>query len=164
MDNNDLLSYWIKTHSYSLHQIAYKLVGNRHSTEDIVQETFKSAWYSIDSYDKTLNEKGWLTTILKRRVVDYWRKKKSRGNNIPNGLGYTIVAKDIKDSSSLEYSQKINDSLNSIHPRLKETFLCVAIEGLTHKETASKLGIPVGTVLSRVYRAKEQLRECLNSI
>jgi len=161
MNNSDLLSYWIKTHTNSLHQIAYKLVGNTHSTEDIVQETFKSAWDSIDSYDKTLNEKYWLTTILKRRVVDYWRKKRSRGSNIPSDVEYTIVAPKSQEPSDLEYSTEINNSLDSINPLFKESFLLVEIDGLTHPEAALKLGVPVGTVLSRVYRARRELRKLL---
>jgi len=161
MNNSDLLSYWIKTHTNSLHQIAYKLVGNTHSTEDIVQETFKSAWDSIDSYDRTLNEKYWLTTILKRRVVDYWRKKRSRGSNIASGSEYTIMAPKSQEPSDLEYSTNINISLDSINPLFKESFLLVEIDGLTHPEAAVKLGVPVGTVLSRVYRARKELRKLL---
>ena len=161
MNNSDLLSYWIKTHTNSLHQIAYKLVGNTHSTEDIVQETFKSAWDSIDSYDRNLNEKYWLTTILKRRVVDYWRKKRSRGSNIPPDVEYTIVAPKSQEPSDLEYSTEINNSLDSINPLFKESFLLVEIDGLTHPEAALKLGVPVGTVLSRVHRARTQLRVLL---
>lgn len=161
MNNSDLLSYWIKTHTNTLHQIAYKLVGNTHSTEDIVQETFKSAWDSIDSYDRTLNEKYWLTTILKRRVVDYWRKKRSRGSNIPSGVEYTIIAPKSQEPSDLEYSTNINISLDSINPLFKESFLLVEIDGLTHPEAAVKLGVPVGTVLSRVYRARRELRKLL---
>ena len=161
MNNSDLLSYWIKTHTNSLHQIAYKLVGNTHSTEDIVQETFKSAWDNIDSYDRTLNEKYWLTTILKRRVVDYWRKKRSRGSNIASGSEYTIIAPKSQEPSDLEYSTNINNSLDSINPLFKESFLLVEVEGLTHPEAALKLGVPVGTVLSRVHRARTQLRVLL---
>ena len=161
MNNSDLLSYWIKTHTNHLHQIAYKLVGNTHSTEDIVQETFKSAWDSIDSYDRTLNEKYWLTTILKRRVVDYWRKKRSRGSNIASGVEYTIIAPKSQEPSDLEYSTNINISLDSINPLFKESFLLVEIDGLTHPEAAVKLGVPVGTVLSRVYRARKELRKLL---
>ena len=161
MNNSDLLSYWIKTHTNSLHQIAYKLVGNTHSTEDIVQETFKSAWDNIDSYDRTLNEKYWLTTILKRRVVDYWRKKRSRGSNIASGSEYSIIAPKSQEPSDLEYSTNINNSLDSINPLFKESFLLVEVEGLTHPEAALKLGVPVGTVLSRVHRARTQLRVLL---
>ena len=161
MNNSDLLSYWIKTHTNSLHQIAYKLVGNTHSTEDIVQETFKSAWDNIDSYDRTLNEKYWLTTILKRRVVDYWRKKRSRGSNIASGSEYSIIAPKSQEPSDLEYSTNINNSLDSINPLFKESFLLVEIDGLTHPEAAVKLGVPVGTVLSRVYRARRELRKLL---
>ena len=161
MNNSDLLSYWIKTHTNSLHQIAYKLVGNTHSTEDIVQETFKSAWDNIDSYDRTLNEKYWLTTILKRRVVDYWRKKRSRGSNIASGSEYSIIAPKSQEPSDLEYSTEINNSLDSINPLFKESFLLVEVEGLTHPEAALKLGVPVGTVLSRVHRARTQLRVLL---
>ena len=161
MNNSDLLSYWIKTHTNNLHQIAYKLVGNTHSTEDIVQETFKSAWDNIDSYDRTLNEKYWLTTILKRRVVDYWRKKRSRGSNIASGSEYSIIAPKSQEPSDLEYSTNINNSLDSINPLFKESFLLVEVEGLTHPEAALKLGVPVGTVLSRVHRARTQLRVLL---
>ena len=59
-------------HGAALYRIAYRLVGDRHEAEDMVQETFRSAWKSRANFEAGRGDRAWLVSILRRRTVDRW--------------------------------------------------------------------------------------------
>src|SRR5262245_66035019 len=64
----------VDEHGPALYRIAYRLVGDRHEAEDVVQETYRSAWKSRESYDSGRGDRAWLAAILRRRVIDRLRR------------------------------------------------------------------------------------------
>jgi len=148
----------VEEHGPALYRLAYRLVGDRHEAEDVVQETFRSAWKSRDRFLKGQGERAWLTAILRRRTADYWRHKGSRRNvSSPEFPG------DVCSPESPEqgYIDPIQRALDQLPEELRETLLLVVVGELTHQQAAEMLGIPIGTVLSRVSRARMRLREAL---
>jgi len=150
---------WVQDHGPSMYRMAYRLVGDRHEAEDLVQEAFRSAWKSRKLYDCTRGERAWLTAILRRRIVDYWRRS-------PN---LHIITSDSPPEISIpgfdplanDYTDEMQRALNTLPLELKETLLLVVVAELTHQEAADLLDVPLGTVLSRVSRARGRLREYL---
>jgi RNA polymerase sigma-70 factor (ECF subfamily) len=143
----------------NLFRMAFRMVGDRHEAEDVVQETFRSAWKSRRLYRTGGTGRGWLATILRRRVADHWRKPTppkpiSGEQNIEIA---TLPEDPLRD----EYTDEMQRALGHLPPDLKETLLLVVVAGLTHQEAADQLEIPLGTVLSRVSRARRKLREYL---
>jgi RNA polymerase sigma-70 factor (ECF subfamily) len=143
----------------NLFRMAFRMVGDRHEAEDVVQETFRSAWKSRRLYRTGGSGRAWLATILRRRVADHWRKPTppkpiSGEQNIEIG---TLPEDPLRD----EYTDEMQRALGHLPPDLKETLLLVVVAGLTHQEAADQLKIPLGTVLSRVSRARRKLREYL---
>ena len=65
---------WVTDHGPALYRMAYRMVGDRHEAEDLVQDAFRSAWKSRRLFDVNRGERAWLASILRRRVVDRWRK------------------------------------------------------------------------------------------
>lgn len=141
----------------TLYRIAYRMVGDGHVAEDIVQETFRSAWKSRQRYESGRGDRAWLATILRRRVVDHWRRKKPV-DTVGGDAVYEIVVDD-PDPLSDELSSQLQDGLDQLPKPLRETLLLVVVGELTHQEVADMLGIPIGTVLSRVSRARSRLRQ-----
>src|SRR5690242_13691092 len=72
----------VAEHGPALYRTAYRMVGDRHEAEDLVQETYRSAWKSCRSYQAGLGERAWLAAILRRRVVDRWRRRA-----LPSAIG-----------------------------------------------------------------------------
>lgn len=148
-------------HGPSLYRVAYRMTGDQHEAEDIVQETFRSAWKSRGRYQASKSsgggEKAWLTSILRRRVVDRWRKR-----SFPTVTGGELML-DVEGATSDPladgYTDEMQLALNRLPAELKESLLLVVVGELTHQEAADLLGAPLGTVLSRVSRARERLRE-----
>jgi RNA polymerase sigma-70 factor (ECF subfamily) len=147
----------VTEHGPALYRMAYRMIGDRHEAEDIVQETYRSAWTSRNGYQTGRSERAWLAAILRRRVVDRWRRQTLPG---PSGGDFTPeVEVPSGDPMANEYTDEMQHSLDRLPLELRESLLLVVVGELTHQEAADLLGVPLGTVLSRVSRARERLRE-----
>jgi len=151
----------VEEHAPALYRMAYRLVGDRHDAEDMVQETFRSAWKSRHRYEEGRGDRAWLVSILRRRVVDRWRKGKNL--KLISSDSPPEVSVEGEDPLALHYSDEVQRALNQLDEKLRETLLMVVVGELTHQEVADELGIPLGTVLSRVSRARRRLRELLTA-
>jgi RNA polymerase sigma-70 factor (ECF subfamily) len=152
----------IDDHASALYRIAYRLVGDAHEAEDIVQETLRSAWKSREHFEFGRGERAWLAAILRRRVIDRWRRVGHRLTLL--GEGTPEVASADSDPSANGYTDEMQQALSQLPPELRESLLMVVVGGLTHQEAADTLGVPLGTVLSRVSRARERLRKYLREL
>ena len=147
----------VADHAPSLYRVAYRMVGDRHEAEDIVQDTFRSAWRSRSRFQAGRGERAWLSSILRRRVVDRWRRR-----SFPTVVGgelHVDVVVEAADPLVDDYTDEMQRSLDRLPAELRESLLLVVVGELTHQEAANLLGIPLGTVLSRVSRARARLRE-----
>ncbi len=146
-------------HGPALYRTAYRMVGDAHEAEDIVQETFRSAWKSRQRYESGRGDRAWLSSILRRRVIDRWRKRPQ-----PRTFGDEIQFEpsvDGDDPLANDFSDEVQHGLDQLPVQLRETLLLVVVGELTHQEVADLLEIPLGTVLSRVSRARTRMREYL---
>ena len=154
---------WVEEHSSELYRYAYRLGGRRELAEDLVQETFYHAWRSFSSLHELDKARPWLYRILRNRYSHYVRAQVRR----PQGVALDSVA-DRRDPSApnpvadLGQSDELTAALAGLEDRFREPMLMVFLEGKTCREAADELGVPLGTVLSRIHRARKTLREQLN--
>jgi RNA polymerase sigma-70 factor (ECF subfamily) len=149
----------IHEHAPALYRIAYRLVGDCHDAEDVVQETLRSAWKSRSNFERGRGQRAWLAAILRRRVIDRWRRAGRR--MVLVGDGPLDVPASTADPSTGGFTDEMQQALSQLPPELRESLLLVVVGELTHQETANALGVPLGTVLSRVSRARQRLRKNL---
>lgn len=150
---------WVREHVAVLYKVAYRLVGSPHDAEDVVQDTFRSAWTSRELYDSARSERAWLLAILRRRVADHWRSREPRHHLLdaePASPG-----RSEPDPFADELSSAMQRGLTLLPDEIRETLLLVVVGELTHQEAADIQGVPLGTVLSRVSRGRRRLREAL---
>ena len=151
----------VEEHGPVLYRIAYRMLGDSHEAEDVVQEAFRSAWRSRSRYVRGRGDRAWLASILRRRVIDMWRRHPPP---IPlGGDGAPEIGVPPVDPFAEEFTDEVQAALLRLPEELRETLLLVVVGDLTHQEVADLLGIPLGTVLSRVSRARTRLREYLLS-
>lgn len=151
---------WADDHLQVLHRVAYRLLGSGHDAEDVVQETFRSAWVSRHLFDASRSERAWLLAILRRRVADSWRHRRDR--ELPLGDGtLDIAAQSSPAPWDDELSSQVQRALGRLTAEVRETLLLVVVGELTHQEAADLLHVPLGTVLSRVSRGRSRLRQYL---
>ena len=148
----------VAEHGPTLYRMAYRMVGDRHEAEDIVQETFRSAWKSRRLFEPGRGDRAWLASILRRRAADHWRRRP-----LPVFASDTQPEIGIEGDDPLRdgYTDEMQRALGRLPNELRESLLLVVVGELTHQETADLLGVPLGTVLSRVSRARRRLREYL---
>lgn len=145
-------------HLESLMRTAVRLSGDRARAEDAVQETFLRAWRSFRTYQPETNCRAWLFRILLNVL------KKAAGKKRRDPLA---EAEDVEVSSKVvplfpdtegNSRQDILAAVNRLTPEFRDVLWLVIVEGFAYKEAAQILDIPIGTVMSRLYRARRELR------
>ena len=158
-------------HMKALYNFAFHLTYDEENANDLVQETFLKAYRFIDSYQKGTNSKAWLFKILKNEFINNYRKKVKRPVNVDfeDVVNYH-ESDDASYVGSLDLRQEIFQNmmgdeitiaLNSLPVDFKTIILLCDIEGFTYEELAKILDIPIGTVRSRLFRARNMLKEKL---
>jgi len=149
----------VADHSAVLYRMAYRMCGDRHEAEDLVQDTYRSAWKSRRLFEHGKGERAWLAAILRRRSADRWRRRQPAAS-LPDGAA-PEVSQAPDDPLKNDFTDEMQRALSQLPEELRETLLLVVVGELTHQEVADLMAIPLGTVLSRVSRARNRLREYL---
>jgi len=165
-ERKKLYEYLVRSQAADLYRFAFRLCGERETAQDLVQETYGEAWRSLDKLRETDKARAWLFTILRYRHAHFQRDSGRRQRElVPLELADSVAdctGADILDT--LAGRDDLQKALDSLHSRFKEPFLMVFLEGLSCAETARQLGVPLGTVLSRIHRARTMLRQALNNL
>lgn len=124
------------------------LVG-REEADDAAQDTFMRAWRSAPTFRAEASAKTWLLTIAKRSCFELSNKKKRRPT--PSALGAGSVSPDMTEQVDIE------DLIGRLDPDRRTALVLTQILGLTYDEAAHVCGCPVGTIRSRVARARADM-------
>jgi|SRR4051794_23527596 RNA polymerase sigma-70 factor (ECF subfamily) len=145
-------------HAPSLLRFALRLTGNCFEAEDLVQETFLLAWRGFGQFESGTNAHAWLFRIL----MNVFRQQKRKGRLLfaTEPLARAVQATQPSSHASVEVIQAF-DRLGS-HQRI--VLLLAVVEGFRCREISEILNIPIGTVMSRLSRAREVMRELLSEV
>lgn len=166
----------VDRHSRGMFRLALSMSGSRSDAEDICQETFVGAFKSLKSFDGRASVKTWLTRILIRRAAKIWNKQKhdrrtlsldresdagaGRRENAGNSIGdHVSVASAV---SAVDQRLDLMEVIRTLAPEFRDTVILREVEGLSYQEIADALNVPRGTVESRLYRARAELRKKLS--
>lgn len=145
-----------------LYRYARRCTGESNAAEDIVQDTFCAAWRSIHTLRDPEKSRAWLFQILRHRYSRWLQQQKQHISPTASSSRANVLQFSHYDPRpQLEGNDLLQVGLNALKQRYKEPFLMVFLLGMTCEETAKTLDIPVGTVLSRIHRAKQRLRAYL---
>jgi RNA polymerase sigma-70 factor (ECF subfamily) len=144
----------------SLRAFAVSLTNSRDRADDLVQETLMRAIAHIDRFQPGTNMHAWLFTILRNLFHSDFRKRKREVED-PDG-SYTARLKTHPDQHThLDYEDFLT-ALAKLLPEQREALLLVGAQGMSYEEAAQVTGVPVGTVKSRVNRARNRLATLLD--
>lgn len=160
-------------HMDALFNFGYHLTYNEEDANDLVQETFMKAFRFVDSYEEGSNAKAWLFKILKNAFINEYRKKSKR----PNKVDFEDIvnyhdSEDTDLAGTLDLRQEIfrdmigdevMTALNALPVDFRTVILLCDIEGFTYEEMARIIDIPIGTVRSRLHRARNMIKDKLKS-
>jgi len=160
-------------HVNSMYNFAYRLTFDEDDSKDLVQDTYLKAYRFIDSFERGTNAKAWLFRILKNSFINDFRKKSKQ----PAKVDYQEVESyynsddvDVPMTADLRVDalkdmigDEVSIALNSLAVDFRTVIILCDLEGFTYEEMAKILDIPIGTVRSRLHRARNLLKEKLQS-
>lgn len=160
-------------HIDALKTFAYHLTYDDSYADDLVQETYMKAFRFIDKYDEGTNAKAWLFKILKNAYINDYRKKSKRPTQVDYEEIVTYHAgEDGASQSYLDLREELFDkmmgdevtiAINSLPLDFRTVILLCDIEGFTYEEISKIIDVPIGTVRSRLFRARNMLKEKLKA-
>jgi RNA polymerase sigma-70 factor (ECF subfamily) len=126
--------------------------------EEVVQDTFVVVWRSPDRYRGAGDVAAWIWGIAIRRLVDRLRRSRRAGRTLPWTRPEPSAEEEVL--VGIQYGD-LAGALERLSPELRAVLQATALDGLTMREASGLLGIPIGTVKTRLMRARAQLREAL---
>lgn len=154
-------------HMNAVFNFALRMTGDEDDANDLVQETYLKAFRFFDKFEKGTNCKAWLFRIMKNSYINDYRKAVKEPNKVDYEdvqNFYENVKSDEIDSKHYEqdaFSNLLDDEITKVLSALPEDFrtaiILSDIEGFTYEEIADFVDIPVGTVRSRLHRARKML-------
>jgi len=149
-------------HSRSLLRVARRIASNIPAAEDLLQETLLRAWRSFDQFEPGTNARAWLFRIMFNAFYAQGRKVRSGPVLVP--LDDPAAAQsEVKNGSGPSWTESaaIAQALEGLSDEHRTVLMLGVVEGFTCREISAILSVPIGTVMSRLSRARHALREQL---
>lgn len=147
-----------------LRRFSYALTGNLDEADDLVQETCARALSSAAQWQAGTRLDSWMYKIAQNLWYDRLRATKSRGEVVDVETAAGLAGSDGRDVTESQLTlQVVSQSIAKLPPDQQLVIACVCVDGLSYKDTAVVLGIPIGTVMSRLARARGALHEALTA-
>lgn len=168
----DLFSFdqLVKKYQKKIYFLAYRMMKNHDAADDIAQETFINAYSSIKSFKLGYNFYTWLYRICMNLSMNHLKRQKfvipeSQFEEEANPLEKETITEDpLSLLVQKERERKIEQAIDSLPPKYKAVFILKVYEDLSYEEIAQTLKISLGTVMSRLFRARERLQKLLKNM
>src|SRR5436309_9625826 len=158
----------------ALYNTAYRMTRNAEDAEDLVQETYLKAYRYYDKFEEGTNFKAWLFKIMKNTFINNYRKKQQA----PTLSDFAEIEESFETQVSEDASkpglknpeeellenvldEDVQRALDKLPPDYRMVVLLADLEGFSYKEIAEILDVPVGTVMSRLYRGRRLLEAAM---
>lgn len=159
-----------------LRRFAFRLVRRDADADDLVQETLLRAYRARKSFERGTSMRAWLATILRRLFLTESIKSARRRTHADTDLGEPLAGvlaasparsgpgraaegDQARDAALEQVDDRIHRAFRRLPDTFREPFILFALDGLSYAEIAAQLTIPIGTVMSRIHRARHRLRE-----
>lgn len=158
-----------------VHGIGLRILGTHEDAEDVTQEVFTKVWRSIDNFNHASSPKTWIYRIAVNTAIDHgrkpWKKVDLCGNppgcegeenaNLP-----LLVNRETAEGRLLarEKEATLSRAIERLRPHLKDVFVMKELQELSYDEISAILGLSMGTISSRLNRARKALQESLRSL
>jgi RNA polymerase sigma-70 factor (ECF subfamily) len=180
MTQTDVMTSWDFNSSElpfydQLYKTALRMTRSVAEAEDLLQETYLKAFRYYSGFEEGTNLKAWLFRIMKNNFINTYRKRKVQPQHLEldelrdSGEGLAgveaAIAEDGPEAGSLakEMDGDVADAINALPHDYKMALLLIDLQGQTYQEASEILVVPVGTVMSRLYRGRAKIEKALLS-
>ncbi|WP_406055610.1 sigma-70 family RNA polymerase sigma factor [Kribbella sp. NBC_00889] len=147
-----------------LYVAALRLTGNHTDAEDLLQETYLRAYKGFSGFEPGTNLTGWLYRILRNTFINTYRKRRNEPRTVPESCRVTAgVERNVEASAETTVieaiaDQRVQEALAALPDRYRRAVLLRDVEGFSYQEIAGIVGVPRGTVMSRIHRGRKALK------
>jgi len=151
-----------------LYRVARSITRNPTDAEDLVQDTMLRAYRAVGRFDGR-HPRAWLLTIMRNAQINRVRRRRPELMRDPDATMERVSAEGSGDAGpeatvlDRGYNAALEKAFDGLPEKFKTVVELVDVQGLAYQETADILGVPVGTVMSRLHRARARLRKQLES-
>lgn len=158
------------------YNLAYRLTGNATDAEDVTQDAYVRAWHNFDSYDANRSFEGWLFRIITNRVIDLRRRQKRvpmysldtpvMGDDEGQPMAHEFAAPDSDPEQIVVgpvMEEKLQEALAALPDDYRSAIMLCDVEQRSYQEIADRMHCAIGTVRSRIHRARVMLRKHMES-
>ena len=149
-----------------LYRVARSITRTTTDAEDLVQDTMLRAYRAIGRFDGR-HPRAWLLTIMRNAQINRVRRKRPELMRDPGAM-MARIASENKDNADPEaqvldqgYDAAIESALNALPERFRAVIELIDVQALHYQEAADVLGVPIGTIMSRLHRARKRIRKHL---
>jgi RNA polymerase sigma-70 factor (ECF subfamily) len=160
----------VRLHRRKVFNIAYKFVGKHDLAEDLTQDIFLKLYRSLDTFDRRANFQTWLISVSRNLCIDHYRSVRKERETMNRDIDPSTlmpVSKDRSAYAQLELRDRVQllrAALEMLPTTLRTAVLMRDIQELAYTEIAEKLGVPEGTVKSRINRGRTELARQIQKI
>jgi RNA polymerase sigma-70 factor (ECF subfamily) len=154
----------VDRHRMAVYRLARSITGNHHDADDAAQETFLRVYRALGSYDPDRPFKPWLKRITYNTSLNTVRATKSRSRGFVAGDFTEVADQSPRQPERMEAKQsiaRVDNAVQTLPSELRATLLLRAVEGMSYKDIATAMGVKIGTVMSRLSRARERVLDVL---
>jgi RNA polymerase sigma-70 factor, ECF subfamily len=145
----------------AMFRVAYRLTGERDWATELVQETYLQAWQGLESLREPSRLQSWMFGILHRQYLKQLRRKtRLKFSTFDEGNTAEVVTGDA-ESVVLDRRERVQQAIQQLSDDHRLPILLVSMEGVSVEQAAEILEWPRGTVLSRLHRGRQRLKEIL---
>jgi RNA polymerase sigma-70 factor (ECF subfamily) len=155
------LAHEITSHVAALRRYALVLVGDSTEADDLVQECLSRVLAHMRGWRPVRDLRAYLFTTLHNVFVDASRRQKARRGDVPLENAIATLSLPATQLKRLEF-RDLMTALGKLPTQQREVVLLIGLEGMSYIEAARVLGVPIGTVMSRLSRGREALRELMS--
>lgn len=158
----------VRCYQRAVYRVAYGLTRNPADADDLAQETFVRAWQAIGRFRVGEPLYPWLSRIAVNLSLSLFRRRKRRPETsieplIEAGRQWTEGVDPAEEAAQSEYDRQLRDAMAELKPEHQAVIALRAVEDMSYEDIAKTLGVPAGTVMSRLARARQELKERLKA-
>lgn len=160
----------VRLHWRKVFNIAYKFVGRHDLAEDLTQDVFLKLYKSLDTFDRRANFQTWLVSVSRNLCIDHYRSIRKEREAIARDVDpaeLAPVAPGRSAYAALEHQDRVDllrVAMARLAPTLRSAVMLRDIQEFTYQEIADRLGLPEGTVKSRINRGRTELARQIQAL
>lgn len=153
----------ILQHEKYLKAFALRLTNNYDDAQDLVQDTYLTAWRFANKFEEGSNMRAWLCTIMKNQFVNGYRSRKKESGRVDLEVEWLADKGPFVDPSIGEYEDELIGALESLPVNTRDVVVLTYAMDFTNQETSAITGITLGTIRSKLFNGRRKMRDYLKS-